>query len=252
MNQKEYQNVVNAFEKYYKTFDNPSYNMILKYQHSYNVADYMMELAKRLKLSRSDQYLAKTIGLLHDIGRFEQLREINSFSDNLFDHALYGIKYLFDENHIRDFIESNKNDLIIKEAILNHNKYKIDSKLKGRKLKFAYMIRDMDKVDIYYQVATKYVPKFYVEPSKRAMDALYNGESVYKDDVLNDSDKFIQMMAFINDIYYSESIDILRDSNNLNYYICSIDVKEDYKELFDKIVNYCLNKIEMGGLNEES
>ena len=249
MNQKEYQGVVDAFEKYYDSFSDKSNKMVLKYQHSYNVADYMMELAKRLKLSKSDQYLAKTIGLLHDIGRFEQLREFNSFSDQLFDHAEFGVKYLFDDNHIRDFTSNDINDSVIKNAILNHNKMKIDSKLKDRELMFSHMIRDMDKVDIYYQVATMLLPKFDEKPRKKVLDALYKGKCVYKTDVKTNGDKVVQMIAFLNDIHYKESMDILKESDNLYYYLCSIDVSDKYREMFNDIVKFCQERAGMRDLD---
>ena len=249
MNKKEYDHVLEVFKKYYETFENPTYNMILKYEHSLNVADYMVKLAEKLKLSTSDIYLAKTIGLLHDIGRFEQLKEFNSFNDNLFNHAEFGVKYLFDDNHIRDFIDNDKNDSIIRVAILNHNKYKNNYKLKGKERVFSYMIRDMDKVDIYYQVATKYVPKFDKKPSKKVLDALYDGKCIYKDDIKNDSDKLVQMLGFLNDIHYKDSFEILKESDNLNYYLCSINVLDKYKDLFNEMINYCLNKAGMGDFN---
>ena len=100
----------NAFEEYMKNFDKSNNNINFKYNHSYAVMDLMAELAFRLDLSKEDIELAKVIGLLHDIGRFYQLRESNSFDDNNIDHGKAAIKYLFDEGHIRDFVEEDKYD----------------------------------------------------------------------------------------------------------------------------------------------
>ena len=49
--------------------------------HTYHVADNAREIAKKLNLSKEDIELAELIGLLHDIGRFEELKitkELNS------------------------------------------------------------------------------------------------------------------------------------------------------------------------------
>ena len=41
------------------------------------------------------------------------------------DHAGFGIKYLFEENNIRKYVEDDKYDSIIYKAIDNHSKLKI-------------------------------------------------------------------------------------------------------------------------------
>ena len=38
-------------------------------------------------MGEEDRELALLIALLHDIGRFEQLKVYNSYDDNRFDHA---------------------------------------------------------------------------------------------------------------------------------------------------------------------
>jgi putative nucleotidyltransferase with HDIG domain len=42
--------------------------------HTYHVADNARNIAEKLKLSKEDIELAELIGLLHDIGRFEELK----------------------------------------------------------------------------------------------------------------------------------------------------------------------------------
>ena len=112
--------VKEAFDNYISTFDTSIKEIALKYNHSYAVCDLMGELAFRLDLDKEKIELAKVIGLLHDIGRFRQLTEYNSFEDSNLDHAKVGVDYLFKEKHIRDFIEDDKYDEIIKTAIKAH------------------------------------------------------------------------------------------------------------------------------------
>ena len=154
------ENAVIEFNKYVDNFDRTSEKINLKYQHSLAVMGLMKELAFRLELSKEDIELSGLIGLLHDIGRFVQLRETNSFKDSILDHAIIGADYLFKEGHIRDYIEDTKYDSIIEKAIRNHNKLKIDDGLNERELLFSKMIRDMDKVDIYKQSAIHFEQRF--------------------------------------------------------------------------------------------
>jgi putative nucleotidyltransferase with HDIG domain len=242
MNKKEYAKVEKAFKDYYENYKNRSSGIILKYGHSFNVADYMYDLADRLYLDEEDKYLAKTIGLLHDIGRFEQLLRYDSYDDSKFNHAVFGGVYLFDEGHIRDFIDNDKDDNVIKEAIINHNRYEINDGLSDRELLFAKMIRDMDKVDIYYQVGIKLPMVFSGKPSKKVLDDFFDGKSIYGPDTKTKSDYVIEFLAFINDINFDESIEILRESDNLGLFISNIDIEND-EETFNKLKDYCYKKI---------
>ena len=145
--------VIEEFDKYTANYDRKVMEINLKYNHSLSVMNLMGELAFRLGLDKEKIELARVIGLLHDIGRFEQFKKFNSFSDKNIDHADAGADYLFKEGHIRDFLETDKYDSIIESAIRNHNKLVVSNNLSGDELLFTKMIRDMDKVDIYKQDA---------------------------------------------------------------------------------------------------
>ena len=246
MNEKKYKHLVDQFNKYYENYKDKSKAIILKYHHSFNVANYMYELADRLYLPEEDKYLAKAIGLLHDIGRFEQLLRFNSFNDENFDHADYSGIYLFDEGHIREFIKDDSNDSVIKEAVVNHNKYEIKEGLNERELLFAKMIRDMDKVDIYYQIGSKYQQEFFDKPSDDVVDEFFNGKSILNSMINNKSDRIINELTLVYDINFDESFEILRESDNLGFYISCIDVSKENEELFNKIVKKCYEVTGMG------
>ena len=113
------------FKEYLKNFDTENEKNKLKIVHTYGVVKASEYIARDLNLSEEDIYLAKLIALLHDIGRFKQIKLYDNFIDNMEnnDHADYGVKILFEENLIRKFIEDDKYDDIIYKAIFNHNKY---------------------------------------------------------------------------------------------------------------------------------
>lgn len=139
-----------AFQKYLAPYDASDDKIRLKIVHTFHVKRASGEIAKRLGLSDEDTRLAVLIGLLHDIGRFEQLRIYHSFIDaETIDHAVLGVKILFEDGKIRDFIKDDSYDKIIREAILNHNRYAIEDGLSERSLLHAKLIRDADKLDNY-------------------------------------------------------------------------------------------------------
>ena len=54
--------------------------------------------------------------------------------DKKIEHAEFGVKLLFEDNLITKFIEDRKYDKIIGKAIYNHNKFKIEIKIKKSEL----------------------------------------------------------------------------------------------------------------------
>lgn len=146
-------NIKNAkkqFKEYVKQYNPEDAQIKLKIGHIERVTQNSKRIAQNLNLSQEDIELAELIGLLHDIGRFEQVRIYHTFTDqDSINHGEYGVKVLFEDNLIRKFIQQNNYDDIIKLAILNHNKSDIESGLTEKQYLHAQIIRDADKTDIY-------------------------------------------------------------------------------------------------------
>ena len=94
----------NRFLSYVEAYDATNPRIALKIEHSLRVAELCREIAKREHFSKTDCDLAWLIGLLHDIGRFEQYKQYHSYNDSkTFDHADYGVKILFEQKLIQNF-----------------------------------------------------------------------------------------------------------------------------------------------------
>ena len=235
-----------AFKKYTENYDKKIKMVNLKFDHSYAVMDLMGELAFRLHLNDEQIKIARLIGLLHDIGRFEQTKNTDK-EKIVVDHAEYGADYLFTFNHIRDFIDDNKYDAIIEKAIRYHNKYEIPSNLTQEEKLFCKMIRDMDKVDIYKQVATKLENKFDAkEVTPEVLEEFKNEKTTHLKKLKTPSDNTIKYLAFIFDINYNESFDILVETDNFDLFLSMVEVSEDSENLWKKVKEICFDKINRG------
>lgn len=116
-----------------------------KVKHSSRVAKNAEIIGTSEGLDSDFSYI---IGLLHDIGRFEQTRrELGFNDDDVLDHGNFGEEMLEARS---SFLEnfSEKQAYILKKAIKNHNKYNIEDNLDEETLAYCKMIRDADKVDI--------------------------------------------------------------------------------------------------------
>ncbi len=140
------------FANYTSRYNIQDEKIKLKIDHTYRVADLCEEIARSLFLSEEDVDLAWLMGMLHDIGRFEQLRQYGTFSDaDSIDHAQFGVFLLFDQGLLEQYLPAYAGDklrYIIRKSISNHSAYRIEEGLDDRTLEFCKILRDADKIDI--------------------------------------------------------------------------------------------------------
>jgi putative nucleotidyltransferase with HDIG domain len=225
-----YNQVFLQFQDFIKQFNLEDEKINIVYNHTLRVVRLMEKLAKYLKLDEEDIELAKVIGLLHDIGRF---KEINKFKDST--------NYLFLENHIRDFITTDKYDKIIYFAILN-NSLEIDKCRDEKSIKFAKMISDMDSVDIFRVLASFFEYELKEEDvSLELLNDFNNGKAINHEKIKNKSEEVLSYLSRVFDINYKESFEILYDSDNLELFIGSLNISKYNEEfastIFKKVRN---------------
>ena len=136
-----------VFEQYLDGYDREDDKVRLKIVHTYGVAKCSRQIAERMQLPKEEQELAQLIGLLHDIGRFEQLKRFDSFEPDTMDHASFGVRILFEEGLIRNFVKEDTFDEVIRTAIAKHSDFRLQGITDDRTLRHARIIRDADKLD---------------------------------------------------------------------------------------------------------
>ena len=102
-----------AFADYVKSYDIQNDKIKLKVEHIERVSQIAKKLATKLELNKEDVALAELIGLLHDIGRFEQIKRYNTFNDKKsVNHGEFGVHILFNQKDgiIRNFVKDTQYD----------------------------------------------------------------------------------------------------------------------------------------------
>lgn len=140
------------FKKYISNYNLDNPEIARKVGHSYRVSEICEKIAKSLNLSDKEIEVATLIGLLHDIGRFKQQTKYKTYEDiHSVDHAKLGVEILEQNDYIRNYYQDDEYDDIIKTSIFYHNKYEIEKGLNDKELTFCKIIRDSDKLDIFYE-----------------------------------------------------------------------------------------------------
>lgn len=246
-----------AFKDYinnYNNQDDPGFN--LKVVHTYHVVENAMMIAKELGLSEEDIQLAGLIGILHDIGRFDELKNLKRFDSVGNDHAMFASKLLFDEGLIEKFIDYDKFNTIIKKAIENHNKKSIEEGLQDRELLHAKIIRDADKLDNYRVKKEEKIENIFpgivnnsenIETSlisDKVFNSIMKEESVDIKDRKYPLDYWICILGFTFDIYYKETLSIIKNNNYINILVDRFDYiySKDKMNNIRNIINNYIDK----------
>ena len=224
-----------VFKEYIKKYDPTNGKIAIKIAHMYRVAEIAKNTAKYLRLSDEDVRLAELIGLLHDIGRFEQIKQFNTFDDKKsINHGELGIKILFQDNLIRKFIEDTCYDRIIYLAIINHNKNQslLTKDVTKRERLHMNIIRDSDTLDILNIIIDDNADK----------KALYDKEDL-TDETL--SDEIYNEFMKVRELDYGKiknSADLLITrymfiwNMNYNYALQEIKNRQYLEKLYNKFI----------------
>ena len=222
------------FLKFTENYDLRNKDILRKQKHSLRVMEISKQISNELKLNEEEIQISALIGLLHDIARFEQRKLYETFHDTKsFDHGDYGEKIL--EKDIRKYIETNQYDKIIKTAVRNHNKFKIEDGLSEKENLFSKIIRDADKLDIFYEA----VEMFWKGKEKQIEETVILDKvieqfkkrlTIKREDIeqgKNTINNVISIIAFIYDMNFKPSFEILKKENYINRILDRFNVKDE-------------------------
>ena len=145
-----------AFRAYAANYDARSVTIAVKIAHTYRVAEIAEKIAVSIAEASAD--FAWMLGLLHDIGRFEQITRYGTLKDAVsVDHAELGADILFRDNLFDMFVPKEELDAgklqrikaVAENAVRLHNKLKLPDNLDAQTEMYTKILRDADKADIF-------------------------------------------------------------------------------------------------------
>lgn len=247
------------FQKYFESFsglsEEQNNNFLIKYEHSLRVAKLCADIAKRLQLTGEEQEMAYLAGIFHDIGRFRQLMEFNTFNDSQsVDHADYSIQVVGENGLLNGCPEEEKNKILL--AIQYHNKRDLPKESVEKDLMYARILRDADKLDILHVITDYYtnpkaipnhtltweMPKGGVVSVEVAKQILA-GKLVSKADVASQIDIKIMQLSWIYDINFKPSFDIMMKQRFMEKIYSTLPKNDTVIEVYRKVKVFAENKI---------
>ena len=222
----------------------------LKQEHTEQVCQEIVMLGQALNLPAQDMLLAETMGLFHDLGRFEQYARYGTFNDSISEnHAGLGLRELA-KHHVLSRCSETEHALITK-AIGYHNVRILPEVEDERVLSFSQLLRDADKLDIwrvfidYYQGRYGQTNATIVwglpdDPacSDRIMNALRSQEMADTRDMATLSDYKLLQMSWLFDVNLGPTFRAVGERHYMEQIATTLPPTREIGELVTMVLGY--------------
>lgn len=146
------------FDRYTQAFlvpDPPHHAYRLKIDHTRRVWENVIDLCKKVNVKTGVSLRAQAAALLHDLGRFPQYRDFQTFSDAVsVNHAALGCREIKAHGVLERFDPGDRNTVLL--AVEYHNRYHIPCETDPDAHLVTRLLRDADKLDILKVMTEKY------------------------------------------------------------------------------------------------
>lgn len=237
--------VKKVFADYVENYNSKDEKVRLKIEHTDRVAALCERIAESTGMEKEEVDLAWFTGILHDVGRFEQLKNFGTFNDaESIDHAAYGADILFREGKIRDYVEDLQEDTLIENAVRYHSAYRVPEELDERTKKFCDILRDADKIDILkvnvefpleeiYNVTTEELQN--AEVTKEVMESLKEKHATLRSLKKTSVDHVAGHISLVFELVYPESLRIIKKQGYLEKLLAFESRNEKTRRQFQEI-----------------
>ncbi len=260
MRQNQLAEFQNWFDRYVKGFygDDIFVNahIKLKEKHSLEVKNQMRYLVNEIGLDISDSALAEVIAMFHDIGRFEQFRQYQTYNDvRSVNHAGLGLKVLRKYDVLNSVDPTERH--IIEQAIGRHNQKSLTTDIDERTSLFARLIRDADKLDIFRVVITEHMnykrdpENFHLEIefpdtpgfTPEILDAVLNGKVIDYNLLKNWNDMRLLQIGWVYDMNFAAALKRVRQQKYLEQMFDFMPDGDQIQRIRRQVFDYIENRI---------
>lgn len=254
-----------AFRNFLKQYDTDDAKIRLKIEHSYKVAELCENIAHLNQCKKEEVEIAWLMGLLHDIGRFEQLRKYGTFDDRIsVNHGELGVYILFHQERIRDFIEESNDDEILQNVIRYHNAFSVPLDLSEQTMMLCNILRDADKIDILRVNSTTPLEEIYMIQKEKFLtetvseDVMNNYKieiPIDRESIKTSVDHIVSQIALAFGLVYQVSIQIIYEQGYLErmlkYTTMNPKTEEQFKIIRGIMYHYLVRRMNDRFMNKK-
>jgi hypothetical protein len=243
-----FDNYVNSF---YGDDDFVNSHLKLKQEHTWRVCREMKFLVKELGLSENQKRIAEAIALFHDVGRFKQFVKYRMYNDvRTESHSLLGLEVLREKKVLQGLDKRERS--WIEKAIEYHGLKELPGDLNGQCLLLSKLIRDADKLDVFY-VATEYYKyckdkqkKFLPELgipdkpgySQNLVEAILHGRQMDYNHVRTLNDMKLLQLGWIFDVNFPSTLKRIKERRFLETLLSFLPQTDDIQKAREKVFGY--------------
>lgn len=241
------------FKNYVSSFYNNDakikMNIELKEKHTYRVCENIFLIGKSLNLCEEHLFLAETVGLFHDIGRFEQFKKYQTFQDSKSEnHAALGIKVL-EKTKALDSLTFKESSIVI-DSIKYHNYCNLPGDINIEHVLFCKLIRDADKLDIYkilinYYNERKSNPNIALEIHKDSnaftqsvLERVLEHRNISYEDINTQNDFRLVQLGWVFDISFPFTLKVIKENGYIEGLIRYLPDTNEIQEVFKHISDF--------------
>jgi hypothetical protein len=169
---------------------------------------------------------ARALGLVHDVGRFSQLAEFGTFDDSQsVDHGLRGREVLLGKGPLSRLDAADRQRVL--DGVRHHNAVRLLEGLDAGSFRFARLVRDADKLDIYDgfhraivaggALADGFMGRLdrRAAPSAEAVECLRAGRAVPNSAVRSLADMLLWQAGWVFDVNFPATMRRLRSRGSI-------------------------------------
>lgn len=219
-------------------------NIRLKDEHTRRMCVDMAAVADELGLNDEQKLIAETTALFHDVGRFEQFKKFRTYNDaNTVNHAALGLKILAEKKILKDLTQREKE--IIITAIKHHGDKELADNPDEEILFFCKLIRDIDKLDIYYVMISRFdelknSPEKHMATlgypmsdgySENIVQAVLDNRTINYKDFKSINDMVIGLLGWVVDINFTQTLRVIKERGHLDKLATFLPDTEDIRNV---------------------
>jgi len=232
-------------------------NLKLKEDHTRRTCTEMLYLAEELALPENQKRIAEVIALFHDIGRFTQFVKYRTYNDPRSEnHCLLGLDVLRQTNVLEPVAAEERE--LIERAVEYHGIRELPDDLDGQCLLFSKMIRDADKLDVFYLTTEAYA-RYAENPgelelpielpdepycSPGVLEAVLAGRLVDYSELKTLNDMKLLQLGWVYNVNFTATLRRIQKRGFLKTLFGFLPNSEDIENVKEKILAYVDFRIE--------